>query len=71
MAATDTHATIEKLLETVFSVRPTARLYNEGQLPLDESLETAVRGVGDSCEMATGLGVSVVFIYSCSIISSC
>jgi hypothetical protein len=37
MAATDMHITIEKLLETVFSVRSVPRLYNEGQLPLEES----------------------------------
>jgi hypothetical protein len=43
MAATDTHATIEELLEAVFSVRSLPMLYNEGHLPLEESLETAVR----------------------------
>jgi hypothetical protein len=37
MIATDTHATIEELFEAVFSVRPVPRLYNEGQLPLEES----------------------------------
>jgi hypothetical protein len=40
VAAIDTHATIEELFETVFSVRSVPRLYNEGQLPLEESLET-------------------------------
>jgi hypothetical protein len=39
-------ATIEELLEAVFSVRSVPRLYNEGQLPSEESLETAVRVVG-------------------------
>jgi hypothetical protein len=33
MVATDTHATIEELLEAVFSVRSLPRLYNEDQLP--------------------------------------
>jgi hypothetical protein len=32
MAATDTHATIEELLEAVFSVRSLPNLYNEDQL---------------------------------------
>jgi hypothetical protein len=34
MAATDTHATIQELLEAVFSVRSVLRLYNEDKLPL-------------------------------------
>jgi hypothetical protein len=34
MAATNTQATTEELLEAVFSVRFVLRLYNEGQLPL-------------------------------------
>jgi hypothetical protein len=50
MAATDTYATIEELLEAVFSVRSMPTLYNEVQLPLEKSLETAVRRVGVSCE---------------------
>jgi hypothetical protein len=37
MSSTDTHATIEELLEAVFSVRSILRLYNKGQLPLEES----------------------------------
>jgi hypothetical protein len=37
MAATDMHATIEGLLEEVFSVWPMQKLYNEAQLPLEES----------------------------------
>jgi hypothetical protein len=57
MVATDTHVTIEELLEAVFSVKSVPRLFNEGQLPLEESLETAVRRVGDWCEMAISLGV--------------
>jgi hypothetical protein len=32
-AVRDTHATVEELLEAVFSVRPVSRLYND-QLPL-------------------------------------
>jgi hypothetical protein len=47
MAATDTHATVEEMLEAMFSVRSVPRLYNEVQLSLEESLETAVRRVGD------------------------
>jgi hypothetical protein len=53
MAATDTHATTE----AVFSVRPVPGLYNDGQQPLEESLETAVRR-GGWCEKAASLGVS-------------
>jgi hypothetical protein len=64
MAATDTHAT-EKLLEAVFSVRSLPRLSNEGQLLLDESLQTAVRRVGGWCEMAESVGVSGVEWVSC------
>jgi hypothetical protein len=54
MAATDTH-TIEELLEAVSSVRSVPKLYNEDYLPLRESLETAVKVVGDWCEMAPNL----------------
>jgi hypothetical protein len=60
MAVTDTHATLEELLVAVFSVRSVPRLYNEDQLPLEESLETAVRKVGDWCAMAAGQVDSVV-----------
>jgi hypothetical protein len=38
---TDTHATTAELLEAVYSVLSVPRLYNEGQLPLQGSLETA------------------------------
>jgi hypothetical protein len=41
MAATDTHAIIEEMLETVFSVRPVPRFYKEGQLPLENIELTA------------------------------
>jgi hypothetical protein len=58
MAVTDTHATIEELVEAVVSVRSVPRLYNEDQLPLDESLETAVRRIGGWCEMAASPEVS-------------
>jgi hypothetical protein len=50
MAATDTHATIEELLEALFSVWSVPRLYNEEQLRLREGLETAVTGVWVNCE---------------------
>jgi hypothetical protein len=60
MAATDTYATIKELLEAVFSVWSVPRLYNEGQLSLRESQETAFRRVGGWCEMAAGLGVNGV-----------
>jgi hypothetical protein len=36
MAARGTQATIEELLEAVFSVQSVPRLYNKGQLPLEE-----------------------------------
>jgi hypothetical protein len=38
MAATDTHTSIEELLEAVSSVQSVARLYNEHQLPLERVL---------------------------------
>jgi hypothetical protein len=63
MSASGTHATIEELLEALFSVRSIPRLYNESQLPLEQSLETletAVKRVGGRCEMAASLGVSGV-----------
>jgi hypothetical protein len=43
MAATNTHVTIKKLLEAVFSVRPLLRLHNEGQQPLLLSREGVLR----------------------------
>jgi hypothetical protein len=58
MTATNKHSTIEELLEALLSVRSVPKLYNEGQLPLEESLETAVRRVGGWCEMAASLRVS-------------
>jgi hypothetical protein len=33
MAAMDTYATAEELLEAVFTVRSVLRLYDEGELP--------------------------------------
>jgi hypothetical protein len=45
MAATGTYAIIEEQFEAMFSVRSVPRLYNEAQLPLVKSLETAVRRV--------------------------
>jgi hypothetical protein len=39
MAATDTHAAIEELLEAVFSVRSLPRLYNKNQSESRESLQ--------------------------------
>jgi hypothetical protein len=53
MAATDMHTTTEEMLEAVFSVRSVPRLYNEGQLPLEKSLETAVRRRGGKCGTVT------------------
>jgi hypothetical protein len=46
MTAADTYTKIKELLEAVFSVRSVPRLYNEDQLPLEESLETGVRRIG-------------------------
>jgi hypothetical protein len=57
MATTDMHTPTEELLEVAFSVWTMPRLYKEGQLPLEESLETAVRRVGVWYMMATGLEV--------------
>jgi hypothetical protein len=52
MAATDTHAAIEELLEAVFSVESVLMLYNEDHLSLRELywVWDAVRRVGGSCE---------------------
>jgi hypothetical protein len=58
MDATYTHTTAEKLLGEVFSVLSMLRLYNEAQLPLDESLETVERRLGAWCKRAASLGVS-------------
>jgi hypothetical protein len=52
MAVTDTQTAIE-VLQAVFSVRSVPRLYNEGQMPLADSLETAVTRLGGWCEVAT------------------
>jgi hypothetical protein len=60
MATTDTHSTIEELLEAVFSLKSVPRLYNEGHLLLERRLQTALRTVGGWCEMAARLGVSGV-----------
>jgi myo-inositol catabolism protein IolC len=46
---------MEQLFEVVFSVRSVPKLYNEDQLPLWESLETAIRRVEGWREMATSL----------------
>jgi hypothetical protein len=42
-AATDTHATVEDMLEAVFSVWPVPRLYNEDHLPVPD-----IRPEGDT-----------------------
>jgi hypothetical protein len=55
MAATDSHATVEELLQllqAVFSVRYVPRLYTEGQLSLQKCLETVVRKVRSWYETA-------------------
>jgi hypothetical protein len=49
---------MEELLKVALSVRYVPRLYNGGQLPLEESLETAGRRIGGGFEMAASLGVS-------------
>jgi hypothetical protein len=51
MATTDTHATIEELLDAVFSVWSVPKPYTEDQLPLRESPETEIRRVGGWCEI--------------------
>jgi hypothetical protein len=55
MVATDTHATLEEMLEAAFSVMSVPSLYNDDQLRLRNSLETAVRRVGGWCEMVASL----------------
>jgi hypothetical protein len=70
MVATDTHATIEKMFKAVLSVRSVTRLYNEGQLPLEKSLEKAIRRVGGWCEMDSSMGVSQLEqLVSCEAVS--
>jgi hypothetical protein len=39
-------ASVEELLEAVFSIKSVPRLYNEEQLRLRESLEKAIRTAG-------------------------
>jgi hypothetical protein len=51
-------AKTEELFGEMFSKPSVPRLYNEGQLPLEDSLETVVRRVGGWCEMAASLGIS-------------
>jgi hypothetical protein len=51
IAATDTHAIIEE----AFSMPSVPGLYNEDQLPLCESPETAVNRLGGWCEVAGSL----------------
>jgi hypothetical protein len=46
MAVLNKYETREELLETTFSVQSVQRLYKVGELPLENSLETAVGGVG-------------------------
>jgi hypothetical protein len=58
MVATDKEAKIEELREVMFSVRSAPRLYNEGQLLLEDNLETAVRRTGGWHELVASLGVS-------------
>jgi hypothetical protein len=43
IATINTHAAIEELLEAVFSVRSTPRIYSEDQLPLPVSRESVCR----------------------------
>jgi hypothetical protein len=54
-AAIDTQTAIHELLEAVFSVRSVPRSYKEGQLPLQQSFQTAVKRVRGRCEMAASL----------------
>jgi hypothetical protein len=39
MGTTDMHATTQELLEALFPVQSVPKLYNEGRLPLEDSLE--------------------------------
>jgi hypothetical protein len=55
MATTEMHATIEGLLEAVFSVQSIPKIYNEDQLSLLQSLETTDRRAGGWCKMTTSL----------------
>jgi hypothetical protein len=58
MAAREIHATIQELLEVMFSMQSVPRLYNKQQLRLQESLGTEMRTVEDWCEIAASLRVS-------------
>jgi hypothetical protein len=56
MAATDTHETIEQLLEAIFSVRSVLRHKELLPIPVSrESPQTEARRVGGWCEMVTSL----------------
>jgi hypothetical protein len=45
----------DAIMMVTFSVRYMPKLYNENQMPLQDSLEMAVRRVEGWCEMATSL----------------
>jgi hypothetical protein len=51
IATTDMHT----IMEEMFCVWSMLKLYNDDQLPLQQSPEMAVRRVGDWCEMAASL----------------
>jgi hypothetical protein len=56
MAAIDAHATIEELLEAVFSAQSVPRLYNEKQLRLRRNFQSSDgRRVEGWCEMVASL----------------
>jgi hypothetical protein len=59
MAAAYMPAIIEELLKVVFCAWSMLRLYNGGQLSLEESLEMAVRRVGGWYEVAAPTWESV------------
>jgi hypothetical protein len=56
IAVTDTHAIV---MEETFSVRSVPRLYNEDQLPLRGSFETAVTKLGGWCNISAGNAVTI------------
>jgi hypothetical protein len=58
IVAADTYATVEELLEALFSVQSMPGLYNTYQLPLQMSSETAVRKVRGWYEVVASLGAS-------------
>jgi hypothetical protein len=55
IAVTDT----QEIIEETFSVESVPRIYNENQLSLRDSLETAVTRVGGWCNVSASIAVTI------------